>query len=408
MPEDVMTVWASGDNSSRLTLRQPIGLSLPNNQQLVLLLKAQSCRLTGKCLVTSIVHCTTHRGHTRTELCYLSTPQVWRQDVTDDRRRGQFKEIRDRFFALLNWVHFYAFHPACPQMLLFQSSPVTSASACDSQSPKDERKSGNQVLLSYFGIKYFETHVGKITFFKELATGRSPNPDSGTPDEAQDPSINILVKKLRRRMDKMREIPRQRMRGIKHEIGAMSKTLGIKACIATNTDIIESYHALCPLKGNLDTGCREYGMSKPITEFIGSFSPRTSASRHVEIPDMVEEIKKLQTVLDATKNIDEQLALEEDITGRAIPRLLPDLNQVLNSVLKEDKMYNLMNRVKFLEEISKVFNDALAELPTDDQAHLRRIMSDAEAGTSKHQLFLAEQTREQRALGTTHDGQTTV
>ncbi|KAI6042230.1 hypothetical protein EDC04DRAFT_1028582 [Pisolithus marmoratus] len=132
MPEDVMTVWASGDNSSRLTLRQPIGLSLPNNQQLVLLLKAQSCRLTGKCLVTSIVHCTTHRGHTRTELCYLSTPQVWRRDVTDDKRRGQFREIRDRFFALLNW-----------------SPPVTSASACDSQSPKDERKRSNQVLLSY-------------------------------------------------------------------------------------------------------------------------------------------------------------------------------------------------------------------------------------------------------------------
>ncbi|KAI6043684.1 hypothetical protein EDC04DRAFT_636226 [Pisolithus marmoratus] len=267
-----------------------------------------------------------------------------------------------------------------------------------------------------FGIKYFETHVGKITFFKELSTGREPNPDLGTPDEAQDSSINALVKTLRRRMDKVRENPRQRMQGVKHEIGAISKTLGIKLLEEVAAVYSQAYHALCPLKGNLDRGCTEYDMSKPIAEFISSLLPQTSVSPHGGIHNMVEEIKELQKKLDTTENNDEKLALEEDITGRILWVCHSGLRsavghvqaKVLNSVLKEDKMYNLTNRIKFLEEISRVFNDALAELPTDDQAHLRRIMSDAEAGTSKHQLFLAEQTREQRALGTAHEAQTTV
>ncbi|KAI6152677.1 hypothetical protein BKA82DRAFT_1008444 [Pisolithus tinctorius] len=61
---------------------------------------------------------------------------------------------------------------------------------------------------------------------------------------------------------------------------------------------------------------------------------------------------------------------------------------------------------QFLEEISQVFNDALAKLPTDDQAHLRRIMADAEAGTSKYRLLLDERAREQRVPGTMREEQT--
>ncbi|KAI6008038.1 hypothetical protein EDC04DRAFT_2907341 [Pisolithus marmoratus] len=154
-------------------------------------------------------------------------------------------------------------------------------------------------------------------------------------------------------------------------------------------------------------------MSQPIVALDNSPSLQTSALRHVEFRAMVEEINDLQKKLDGTENNDDQLALEEDITGRilwachsglrstAIPRSPPDLNQVLNSILKDDKMYHLLDRVKFLDEICTIFNDALAELPTDDQAHLRRIMSDAEAGTSKYQLLQDERAREQRAPGAT-------
>ncbi|KAI6107574.1 hypothetical protein EDD16DRAFT_96657 [Pisolithus croceorrhizus] len=397
--EDVMTVWASGDSSSRLMLRQPTGLSLLNNQQLVLSLKALSRRLTGKCLVTSVVCSTSRRGLTWTELCYLSTPQVWCRDPIDEERRTQFWEIREQFYALLNW-----------------SRPATSAGNRRSPKSKTTTKEAIKYFSAMFGIVYFEAYVGKVTFFDELSTGREPCPGSETLVGGRDLSINPLVKTLRRKMDKVREIPGQRVPGAKQEISAISKTLGIKLLEEMATIYSRVYHELCLLKGDLDRSCKEYNMFRSITEFISSPSSQTSESSHVGIHDMVEDIKQLQMKLDDTKNIDEQLALEEDITGKVLWACHSGLRSavghipamVLHSALENDKVYNLMDRVRFLEEITRVLNDALAELPTDDQSHLRRIMADAEAGTSKYQLLQEEGVREQSATGAMHRGQTTA
>lgn len=212
----------------------------------------------------------------------------------------------------------------------------------------------------------------------------------------------------------MHRIPRQRMQGVQREIAAISKTLGIKLLKEMAIIYTETYDVLRPLKGNLDRSCMEYDMSKPITEFICSLPPQNTASRHGNIHNMVQEIKALQTTLDFTENIDEQLALEEDIAGKILWTCYSGLRsavghiptKVLHNVLENDKMCNLADRVKFLEEISRVFDDALAELPTDDQAHLRRIIADAEVGTSKYQLLLDERTREQRVPGARHEDQT--
>ncbi|KAI6043678.1 hypothetical protein EDC04DRAFT_2649354 [Pisolithus marmoratus] len=179
---------------------------------------------------------------------------------------------------------------------------------------------------------------------------------------------------------------------------------------------IPTYDVLNLLNGDLTRHWENYDLSAPITTRISSLPQPTSTSGRDSIRDMVQEIKTLQTSLDAVENIDEQLALEEDITGRILWTCHSGLRsavghiptQVLNSILKEDKMYDLADRVKFLEETLKVLRDALAELPTDDQSHLRRIMADAEAGTSKHQLLLDERTRGQRAQGATHEGQATA
>ncbi|KAI5990819.1 hypothetical protein F5J12DRAFT_786435 [Pisolithus orientalis] len=257
-----------------------------------------------------------------------------------------------------------------------------------------------------FGIEHFEnymfypeTQVGKITFFKKLSTGLELN--SETPEVVPDSSISGLVKTLCRRMNNLPEE---------------------MAAIYTQT-----YHVLRPLKGDLGRSCTEYEMSKPIVEFTSNLRPQTTASRHDNIRNMVEEIKALQTTLDATEIIDEQLALEEDITGR-IPwtchyGLCSEVGhipaKVLHSILENDKLCNLLDRVKmsdwtyartkaiesrhqFLEEISRVFNDALAELPTDDQAHFRRIMADAEAGTQNISCLSRSENvnREYQALGT--------
>lgn len=55
-----------------LVLCRPVGLSLPNNQHIVLLLKALSTRLTARCLVTRVIQCST--WHTTTP----SSPQLGR------------------------------------------------------------------------------------------------------------------------------------------------------------------------------------------------------------------------------------------------------------------------------------------------------------------------------------------
>ncbi|KAI6152673.1 hypothetical protein BKA82DRAFT_1008447 [Pisolithus tinctorius] len=273
-------------------------------------------------------------------------------------------------------------------------------------------KDAIKYFSAMFGIEHFENYVGKITFFKKLATGLELNSD--TPEVVPDSSISGLVKALCRRMDNVYGIPRQQMQGIQGEIAAISKTLGIKLLEEMAAIYTQTYHVLCPLKGDLDRSCTEYDMSKPIIELISNLRPQITASKHDNIRNMVEEIKALQTTLDATENIDEQLALEEDITGRILWTCHYGLRsevghipaKVLHSILENDKLCNLLDRVMFLEEISRVFNDALAELPTDDQAHLRRIMADAEAGTSKHKLLFEERKREQRVPGARHEEQT--
>ncbi|KAI6008042.1 hypothetical protein EDC04DRAFT_915072 [Pisolithus marmoratus] len=156
----------------------------------------------------------------------------------------------------------------------------------------------------------------------------------------------------------------------------------------------------------------DYDLSKPITEYIGSLPQPVTVSGHGGIRDKVQVIKTLQTKLDVMEDIDEQLALEEDITGRILWTCHSGLRsvvghipaKVLHNILENDEVYDLMDRIKFLDEISTVFNDALAELPTDDQAHLRRIMADAEADISKHQLLLDERAGKQRTPGATREG----
>lgn len=157
MAGDVVTLWAS---DTKFDLPQPAGLSLPNNQKLVLLLKTLSPRLVDKCLVTSVVRCET-RGSTQTPLYYPSIPQVWRRGIIDEERRALLKKIREQFYTLLNWSH-----------------PTTSAG--DNRPPvygklrfrRDTRElvtgtigRQQQQAIKYFsdlfGIEHFESYLAK-------------------------------------------------------------------------------------------------------------------------------------------------------------------------------------------------------------------------------------------------------
>ncbi|KAI6102877.1 hypothetical protein F5141DRAFT_235953 [Pisolithus sp. B1] len=125
--------------------------------------------------------------------------------------------------------------------------------------------------------------------------------------------------------------------------------------------------------------------------------------RQLDAPSMVEDIKALQVKLDATKDEDEQRALEEDVTGKMlwflwcgicaeVDELLP---KVVNYIRREGAMRGL--------RVVCAVNPSLTD-PSDDQANLQRIMYDAGANTSKYQLWLVARAREQAKWSGTSRG----
>ncbi|KAI6118054.1 heterokaryon incompatibility protein-domain-containing protein [Pisolithus sp. B1] len=110
------------EGNHHLALYQPTGLSLANNQQLMLLLKALSERLADKYLVTTVIHCSefyvvdsqgelrdteasplktyncTTESDSLTPLCAIASPRIWRRESVRAQRREQFRSIREHFF----------------------------------------------------------------------------------------------------------------------------------------------------------------------------------------------------------------------------------------------------------------------------------------------------------------------
>ncbi|KAI6002318.1 heterokaryon incompatibility protein-domain-containing protein [Pisolithus orientalis] len=110
-----------------LALYQPKGVSLPKNEEFELLLKAWSTRLSGKCLVTTVIQCSefchldhegrrievgdVSKGDNRladpdifTTLCVIGRPLAWHREPACTRRREQLSIIREHFYALTNLV----------------------------------------------------------------------------------------------------------------------------------------------------------------------------------------------------------------------------------------------------------------------------------------------------------------
>lgn len=157
-------------------------------------------------------------------------------------------------------------------------------------------------------------------------------------------------------MCKANPILRQQMQGIKYEIEALSKTLGIRLLQEMKTVYTQTYDKLCAFKDELTRSCMVHDLSKSITECIGRLPQPTTMLRHDSICNMVTEIKILQTKLDCVENIDEQLALEENVTGMILWACHCGLRsavghipaKVLHNVLENDEMYDLLDRVKVL------------------------------------------------------------
>ncbi|KAI6152856.1 hypothetical protein EDD17DRAFT_1121229 [Pisolithus thermaeus] len=123
--------------------------------------------------------------------------------------------------------------------------------------------------------------------------------------------------------------------------------------------------------------------------------------RLLDTPSTVQQIEALQVKLDTTEDEDEQRALEEDVTGKIlwlcwcgicaeVDELLP---KVVDYLRKEENRKGL--RIMWRAMETTIHAHELSTDPGDDQAHLRRIMHDAGAHISKHELLLAARAAEQ-------------
>ncbi|KAI6019368.1 hypothetical protein BKA83DRAFT_687792 [Pisolithus microcarpus] len=126
--------------------------------------------------------------------------------------------------------------------------------------------------------------------------------------------------------------------------------------------------------------------------------------RQLDTLSMVQDLKALQAQLNATKDEDEQRALEEDIAGKILwffwcgicaeaDELLP---KVVDHIQREGSTeVSGITWLNFKQGFGKICLVEPSVDPSDDQVHLQRIMYDAGANTSKYQLWLDARAREQ-------------
>ncbi|KAI6100809.1 hypothetical protein EV401DRAFT_855539 [Pisolithus croceorrhizus] len=116
---------------------------------------------------------------------------------------------------------------------------------------------------------------------------------------------------------------------------------------------------------------------------------------------MVQQIEELQVKLDTTEDEDQKRALEEDVTGKIlwlcwcgicaeVDELLP---KVVDYLRREENMKGFRGMRYIMGSTMRARE--FSTDPGDDQAHLRRIMRDAGARISKHDLLLAARAAEQ-------------
>ncbi|KAI5995882.1 heterokaryon incompatibility protein-domain-containing protein [Pisolithus albus] len=328
-----------------LVLHQPRGVFLPANEHFLLLLKDLSIHLAEKLLVIATVQCSdfyevdedgkrkdsgdalapdrvnqSPEAVTSTPLCIIATPQVWKRTKPCGSRRGEFKRIREHFFSLVNMREHTRIKP-CYKFV--------------------KKHQAIKFFSNIFGLKYLTNYIGKITFFtrfpSEMGTGprsdvlhtgateedvlRVPPPKLSYTDSLMrhnllkggqqstatklDPRLEVALPLWRRRCKSFTERfdarhryadERQRVEG---EMKSIWRTLG--------ADLLK--HIMTTL---YDT-CREHDSSEA-TRPISSME----YNREPDSPSMIQHIKELQVKLNATKDEDEQRALEEDVTGKIL------------------------------------------------------------------------------------------
>ncbi|KAI5993220.1 hypothetical protein EDD15DRAFT_924589 [Pisolithus albus] len=161
-------------------------------------------------------------------------------------------------------------------------------------------------------------------------------------------------------------------------------------------------------KARADSGKKllEHIQSSFLDASEDSHSTQTGQARStnygmVDVRSTVEEIVALQKRFYETKDKDEHRALEEDITGKILWLCWCGVSSEVDQRLPEGPSSMASQPIPDCDarRSFRAIAGIIQKIPRPDQddrmAHLQRIMRDAGAGVSKHQLWLTARTAEQ-------------
>ncbi|KAI5984919.1 hypothetical protein F5J12DRAFT_62920 [Pisolithus orientalis] len=284
---------------------------------------------------------------------------------------------------------------------------------------KQKKDGASRFFSDMFGLKHLRNYIGEIMFFRSLPMVTKSKVSADTMEEdrlparppklsctnwvmtrtlfkgssqsnaTQDQCLESVLPLLRRRCqilcakdDAPHRYANEKPK-LEHELKSIRQTL---SALLLEDIRITFYDAYCEHQ-----------------PFTGATTVHVlnAVCRQLDIPSTVEEIEVLQMKLDMTFDDDEQRALEEDITGKILwlcwCGICAEVDQLLPKIVDHIRREGYMMG---LSEISNIIYCAEIE-PDDDQVHLQRIMLDAGAGTSKHQLWLAARAAEEAKWSST-------
>lgn len=360
----------------------------------------------------------------------IAKPQAWDRDAPDTGRIEQYKEIRQKFSVLLN-SRFFA---------------VTE----NGRMPTQDDDSTNDALSFFshiFGIKHLENYVGDITFknltrisepkssyraaatdvinlsaYEPLLPGRPsvvlgetrgnnesevaqdpcdeelnslspevtqsctrvPPSPSNSPEVAQAALIEALTTRLLKNIrTEGAPFKSHDKRKIKRKAVSISNTLGFA--------VLEDFCTAISANASRYLFDLFYTSSARGREMIKHGVDCESCNIGAEL----QHITTLQDELDKVNDEDEKRALEEDITGKilwvfwaGLHREVKDIPvKIVDRIFRGATDDQAWMRVRALHDTREIFLNVLAKPVNDTQAHLRRIMADASAGTSKYDLL---------------------
>ncbi|KIO06376.1 hypothetical protein M404DRAFT_999034 [Pisolithus tinctorius Marx 270] len=239
------------------------------------------------------------------------------------------------------------------------------------KSPKDRKEVAIKPFMDVFGIRHLKDLVGNITFFERLASFSGAESTRGSTRRREHYISQLFVS--------------ESVALVVRKVHPIVNTLGfafiedITSALLNTNDLWDTFHQK-----------DEYDKWNDNTRYICN---------------MVQEINILEEEHHKASDDGERRALEEDIVGKILLTCERGISfevrqataMVVESLLCNDTkttdkigLQRTGTATRHVRKIAKVLRDILVDVPDDSQAHFRRALADAKAGTSKHKMYLDE------------------